>query len=76
MAWPRPSARRPGALRDALRGINPDLARGRRIPVAGPSGSGKTTLALIQLRFLDQTSGAVPGPVPVPGQSPRTTYPG
>ncbi|MFF1398239.1 thiol reductant ABC exporter subunit CydD [Streptomyces sp. NPDC058287] len=53
------TARRPGAQRDALRGIDLDLAPGRRIAVVGPSGSGKTTLALVLLRFLDQTSGAV-----------------
>ncbi|MGW4387831.1 ATP-binding cassette domain-containing protein [Streptomyces sp. NPDC004685] len=35
--------------------------------MVGPSGSGKTTLALVLLRFLDQTSGAVNGSVPVPG---------
>ncbi|MFB7167524.1 thiol reductant ABC exporter subunit CydD [Streptomyces sp. NPDC056242] len=53
------TARWPDAQRDALRGIDLDLARGRRIAVVGPSGSGKTTLALVLLRFLDQTSGAV-----------------
>jgi ATP-binding cassette subfamily C protein CydCD len=53
------TARWPGAQRDALRGIDLDLAPGRRIAVVGPSGSGKTTLALVLLRFLDQTSGAV-----------------
>ncbi|WP_432178460.1 ATP-binding cassette domain-containing protein [Streptomyces sp. NBC_00063] len=47
--------------------MDPDLAPGRRIAVVGPSGSGKTTLALVLLRFLDQTSGAVTGSVPVPG---------
>ncbi|RFC69898.1 thiol reductant ABC exporter subunit CydD [Streptomyces sp. AcE210] len=53
------TARWPDAQRDALRGIDLDLAPGRRVAVVGPSGSGKTTLALVLLRFLDQTSGAV-----------------
>ncbi|MFI9778163.1 thiol reductant ABC exporter subunit CydD [Streptomyces sp. NPDC051956] len=53
------TARWPGAQRDALRDVDLDLAPGRRIAVVGPSGSGKTTLALVLLRFLDQTSGAV-----------------
>ncbi|MFE6960242.1 thiol reductant ABC exporter subunit CydD [Streptomyces sp. NPDC057696] len=53
------TARWPDAQHDALRGIDLDLAPGRRLAVVGPSGSGKTTLALVLLRFLDQTSGAV-----------------
>ncbi|MDQ0994600.1 thiol reductant ABC exporter subunit CydD [Streptomyces sp. V3I7] len=53
------TARWPGAARDAIQGIDLDLASGRRIAVVGPSGSGKTTLAQVLLRFLDQTSGSV-----------------
>jgi ATP-binding cassette subfamily C protein CydCD len=53
------TARWPGRDRDALRGIDLDLAPGRRIAVVGPSGSGKTTLAHVLLRFLDQTGGTV-----------------
>ncbi|MEU6578998.1 thiol reductant ABC exporter subunit CydD [Streptomyces sp. NPDC046805] len=53
------TARWPGAQRDALQGIDLDLAPGRRIAVVGASGSGKTTLAQVLVRFLDQTSGAV-----------------
>ncbi|MEU9129276.1 thiol reductant ABC exporter subunit CydD [Kitasatospora sp. NPDC048540] len=53
------TARWPGQERDALRGLDLDLAPGRRIAVVGPSGSGKTTLAHVLLRFLDQRAGTV-----------------
>ncbi|WP_415954436.1 thiol reductant ABC exporter subunit CydD [Streptomyces sp. KLOTTS4A1] len=53
------TARWPGARRDALRGIDLDLAPGRCVAVVGASGAGKTTLAQVLLRFLDQTSGSV-----------------
>ncbi|MEV4612219.1 thiol reductant ABC exporter subunit CydD [Kitasatospora sp. NPDC049258] len=53
------TARWPGQQRDALRGLDLDLAPGRRIAVVGPSGSGKTTVAQVLLRFLDQRAGQV-----------------
>ncbi|MGW4897339.1 thiol reductant ABC exporter subunit CydD [Kitasatospora sp. NPDC004240] len=53
------SARYPGRSRDALCGVDLDLAPGRRIAVVGPSGSGKTTLAQTLLRFLDPSAGGV-----------------
>ncbi|WP_354645002.1 thiol reductant ABC exporter subunit CydD [Kitasatospora camelliae] len=63
------SARWPGAERDALSGVDLDLAPGRRIAVVGPSGSGKTTLAQVLLRFLDQREGRVELGCPQPVDS-------
>jgi thiol reductant ABC exporter CydC subunit len=42
----------PGAAEPALRGVDLDLAPGRRVAVVGPSGAGKSTLAAVLLRFL------------------------
>ncbi|MFJ9697169.1 thiol reductant ABC exporter subunit CydD [Kitasatospora sp. NPDC101183] len=53
------TVRHPGQERDALAGLDLDLAPGRRIAVVGPSGSGKTTLAQALLRFLEPGEGAV-----------------
>ena len=50
-------ARWPGADRDALSGIDLDLAPGRRIVVLGESGSGKSTLLAVLLGFLTPTAG-------------------
>jgi thiol reductant ABC exporter CydC subunit len=44
---------------DVLRDVWLDVPAGSRVAVTGPSGSGKTTLALVLLRFLDYTAGAV-----------------
>ncbi|MGW6139013.1 thiol reductant ABC exporter subunit CydD [Streptomyces sp. NPDC055140] len=52
------AARHDGQGRDALRGVDLTLERGRRVAVVGPSGSGKTTLAQVLLRFLDAGEGA------------------
>lgn len=43
----------------ALRGMDLDLAAGRRVAVVGPSGSGKTTLTQVLLRFVEPSSGEV-----------------
>jgi thiol reductant ABC exporter CydC subunit len=53
------SARWAGQPGDALRHVDLDLSPGRRVAVVGESGSGKTTLAMVLLRFLDPTDGAV-----------------
>ncbi|WP_031074778.1 thiol reductant ABC exporter subunit CydD [Streptomyces sp. NRRL WC-3742] len=53
------TVRHPGQERDALAGLDLDLASGRRIAVVGPSGSGKTTLAQALLRFLEPGEGTV-----------------
>jgi ATP-binding cassette subfamily C protein CydC len=53
------SARWPGAERDALSGIDLDLAPGRRIVVLGESGSGKSTLLAVLLGFLTPTAGTI-----------------
>ncbi|NJP68187.1 thiol reductant ABC exporter subunit CydC, partial [Streptomyces spiramenti] len=51
------TASHPGAERPALRGVDLELAAGRRIAVVGASGAGKTTLALTLLRLLDPSAG-------------------
>ncbi|EME98097.1 cysteine ABC transporter permease/ATP-binding protein CydD, partial [Streptomyces mobaraensis NBRC 13819 = DSM 40847] len=48
----------PGSTAPALKGLDLELAAGRRVAVVGRSGAGKTTLAQVLLRFLDVTSGA------------------
>lgn len=53
------TVRHPGQERNALTGLDLDLAAGRRIAVVGPSGSGKTTLAQALLRFLEPAEGTV-----------------
>ncbi|MFJ4680934.1 thiol reductant ABC exporter subunit CydD [Kitasatospora sp. NPDC088783] len=53
------AVRWPGAERDALHGVDLELAAGRRIAVVGASGSGKTTLAQALLRFVEPSAGAV-----------------
>ncbi|WP_033253506.1 thiol reductant ABC exporter subunit CydD [Kitasatospora phosalacinea] len=53
------AVRWPGAGRDALCGVDLELAAGRRIAVVGASGSGKTTLAQALLRFVEPSAGAV-----------------
>ncbi|MFF4339399.1 thiol reductant ABC exporter subunit CydD [Kitasatospora sp. NPDC001540] len=53
------AVRWPGAERDALCGVDLELAAGRRIAVVGASGSGKTTLAQALLRFVEPSAGAV-----------------
>ncbi|MFD7728915.1 thiol reductant ABC exporter subunit CydD [Kitasatospora phosalacinea] len=53
------TVRWPGAGRDALCGVDLELAAGRRIAVVGASGSGKTTLAQALLRFVEPSAGAV-----------------
>ncbi|MEY9925516.1 ATP-binding cassette subfamily C protein CydCD [Catenulispora sp. GP43] len=57
----------PGRAEPALRGLDLDLAPGRKVAVVGPSGSGKTTLISALLRFVDPASpGAIAlGGVPV-----------
>jgi len=47
------------AGQDVLRDVWLDVPAGSRVAVTGPSGSGKTTLAMVLLRFLDYTAGAV-----------------
>ncbi|WP_329229203.1 thiol reductant ABC exporter subunit CydD [Streptomyces canus] len=51
------TTRHEGQDRDALTGLDLNLAEGRRIAVVGASGSGKTTLAQVLLRFLDADAG-------------------
>jgi thiol reductant ABC exporter CydC subunit len=49
----------PGAGRPALRGIDLDLAPGRRVAVVGPTGAGKSTLLAVLLGFLPPSQGEV-----------------
>ena len=42
----------PGTDRAVLRGVDLDLAPGRRVALVGPSGAGKSTLADVLVRFL------------------------
>ncbi|HYO41860.1 MAG TPA: thiol reductant ABC exporter subunit CydC [Candidatus Limnocylindrales bacterium] len=51
--------RYPGAARDALVGLDLDVAAGTRVLVTGPSGSGKSTLAAACLRFLEPGAGTL-----------------
>ncbi|MGB7981972.1 MAG: thiol reductant ABC exporter subunit CydC [Candidatus Nanopelagicales bacterium] len=51
------AARYPGAVQDAVSGVDLDLAPGRRIALVGPSGSGKSTVASVLLRLLDHRAG-------------------
>jgi thiol reductant ABC exporter CydC subunit len=44
---------------DVLRDVWFDVPAGSRTAIVGPSGSGKTTLAMVLLRFLDYSAGAV-----------------
>lgn len=53
------SARWPGADRDAISGIDLELAPGRRIVVLGESGSGKSTLLAVLLGFLPPSAGRI-----------------
>ncbi len=47
----------PGTDRPVLRGVDLDLAPGRRVAVVGPSGAGKSTLADVVVRFLPVDGG-------------------
>ncbi len=47
----------PGTERSVLRGVDLDLAPGRRVALVGPSGSGKSTLADVLVRFLPVDGG-------------------
>jgi thiol reductant ABC exporter CydC subunit len=47
----------PGARGPALRGVDLDLAPGRRIALVGPSGAGKSTLADVLVRFVPLAAG-------------------
>ncbi len=47
----------PGALSDALCGVDLELVPGRRVAVVGPSGAGKSTLADVCVRFVATASG-------------------
>ncbi len=48
----------PGTDRPGLRGVDLDLAPGRRVAVIGPSGAGKSTLADVLVRFLPIDDGS------------------
>ena len=52
------AARYPGAVGDAVRGLDLDLAPGGRIALVGPSGAGKSTIAAVLLRLLDHRAGS------------------
>ena len=47
----------PGTDRPVLRGVDLDLAPGRRVALVGPSGAGKSTLADVLVRFLPVDGG-------------------
>ena len=47
----------PGTERPVLRGVDLDLAPGRRVALVGPSGAGKSTLADVLVRFLPLDGG-------------------
>jgi thiol reductant ABC exporter CydC subunit len=47
----------PGAGRAAVRGVDLELAPGRRVALIGPSGAGKSTLADLLVRFLSTDAG-------------------
>ncbi len=48
----------PGTDRAVLRGVDLDLAPGRRVALVGQSGAGKSTLADVLVRFLPVDAGA------------------
>jgi thiol reductant ABC exporter CydC subunit len=52
------AARYPGAVADALQGLDLDLAPGRKVALVGPSGAGKSTVAAVLLRLLDHRDGS------------------
>ncbi|WP_427868741.1 thiol reductant ABC exporter subunit CydC [Leucobacter luti] len=47
------SVRHPGAARDAVTGLDFEVAPGETLVITGESGAGKSTLALALVRFLD-----------------------
>jgi ATP-binding cassette, subfamily B, bacterial len=49
----------PGAVREALRGVDLTIAPRSRVAVVGRTGSGKTTLAKLVTRLVDPTRGRV-----------------
>lgn len=51
--------RYPGAERNALSGINLDIAPGQTVALVGQSGGGKSTLAALVPRFHNPDSGAI-----------------
>ncbi|MFC5137312.1 thiol reductant ABC exporter subunit CydD [Actinomycetospora rhizophila] len=51
------AVRWPGAVTDAVHGVDLDLAPGERLVVAGPSGAGKSTLLAALARTLSARSG-------------------
>lgn len=59
------SARWPGDDRQALDGLDLDVAPGERVLVVGASGAGKTTLAHVLVRFLHADGEYTIGGVPV-----------